>query len=139
MKFWIGDPCYHDVMNENENWDKVLNLTDYFSSQNIVEIDGRKVAGVGTQHGDGSYNSGYDKFVYCGTIGFVEWKEEDEENPLMNLVEFTDIPSIERDEDGTIYIEDDVGLIMIYTGYDPDDYQEDDYGDYDYDENDDEE
>ncbi len=120
----IGDPCYTV---EGNDWDHILNVTDFFRDPVGRLADGRLVVGFPTLHGDGTYkgSDGVSYSVDAGLIGAVQVEEGyTTENDSVSVAVF--------DTDTECYLINrsviQIGNIIIDTGYEEewsDDYDED--------------
>ncbi|ASD50365.1 hypothetical protein FDI24_gp086 [Acidovorax phage ACP17] len=127
--YYVGDPCYA-FSHQTDTWDKLLGLSDTFE-KNVVDLDGKHVAGFGTMYGDGIYN-GFP--VDAGLIGCVH-EDLIEDNSTFRsspncgrLVTFDEPFTVQGYPNGDIRI----GHITVETG---DDASDEDY-DPDRDDND---
>lgn len=68
-KYFLGDPCYAVP---DRLWDKLLGSCRFFADC-VGEVEGHKVLGFGTAHGDGVYEDqfGNEFPVDAGLIGLV--------------------------------------------------------------------
>ena len=104
MKFWIGDPCYHDMFQEDNHpvWLRYLEESNYIEFTEAMTFDGRKIAASTTAHGDGTFRDmqGREYGVDSGSIGFIEWKEGDAETMEgLHLLEAEEVPQLIYDDE----------------------------------------
>lgn len=104
-KYYVGDLCY--VVNNN-NWDKLLDDTDYFGN-NDLKFKDEVIFASNTAYGDGTYydNKGRDYSVDAGLIGVMPFGiiDENEIGRGGQIIEFEkDFKAYE--EDGKFYIDD---------------------------------
>lgn len=119
MKFWVGDPCYHDgISKPHEKWIRLLDEAGYFQQKTNLIFEDRYVGGVGTLYGDGLYEDqlGNSYPVDAGIIGYVQHKEGDEEPFGMTLHYFSEYPEISVDSEGLIRIYGGSVELIIPTG-----------------------
>lgn len=69
-KYFLGDPCYAVP---DRHWMNLLTSCDFFRDTPIGEVDGHKVLGFSTAHGDGCYEDQFENEypVDAGMIGLV--------------------------------------------------------------------
>ena len=126
--YFVGDPCYAFAHATN-SWDKVITASGCFD-KNVIEFEGKPVAGFGTMYGDGTYN-GFS--VDAGLIGCVHADLIEEgstfrESPECGqLVEFKEPFTVQAYSNGDIRI----GNITVETGHDYEE-EDEDYGDFEY-------
>lgn len=110
MKFWIGDPCYHD----GYDWDHYLDVSEF--AEKTVVFEGRHITAAPTMYGDGYYpgSTGMNYPVDAGLLGAVEWKDGDLPPFGMTLEEFESAPRAYL-QGSIVYITDGVKTIEIET------------------------
>jgi hypothetical protein len=123
-KYYVGDLCY--VVNDN-NWDKLLDDTDYFGN-NDLKFKDEVIFASNTAYGDGTYydNKGRKYSVDAGLIGVMPFGviDENEIGKGGQIIEFEkDFKAYE--EDGKFYIDD----FIIDTKEDEEENEEEDWDD----------
>lgn len=97
-KYVLGDPCYcfGNGKESDDLWQKLLENCEYFEKP-IGEINGVKILGFSTAHGDGTYQgtNGFEYPVDAGLIGLVPFdfaisQVEEIDEALHNVVEFSE-------------------------------------------------
>ena len=85
-RYYIGDPCY--AFNR-EDWEELLESTDYFQNANPFELRGRSFVAFNTDFGDGDYkgSDGFNYGVDAGLIGAIPIELVDKEK-LADIVKF---------------------------------------------------
>lgn len=126
-EYYVGDPSYIF----GKNWVKVLEDTDYFDNEEIVNVFGEVCVAGGTAYGDGTYtdNFGRKYDVDSGLIGIlpVALISIDNKYTISQIKEDEGMHIIEFKEDFKVYIDEGIfkfGDIIIDTTGDDD---EDDY------------
>jgi hypothetical protein len=81
-KYYIGDLCY--VIN-NENWDKLLNDTEYFQNE-YQEFKGQQIFACSTVYGDGIFYDNNDTSypVDAGILGIMPYDLIDDKKGIKN-------------------------------------------------------
>ena len=128
-RYTIGDPCYFFSDKDSEEWFKFLDDHGYFHTDSIGYIGPHKVAVLGTQYGDGTYqdSDGRSYDVDSGLIAIIPIAEDSDVPHGHNVVEMNEEFTCEA-IDGVLYFGDvhiDTSGMDDYESYD-DGYGDDD-------------
>jgi len=117
-RYYLGDPCYSVP---KDRWMEWLEAADYENNREVLiaELDGHKILGLNTHHGDGVYED-QDGNIYgvdSGLIGLVPVEIAENRyggrDGCGRIVEFSEMFKCHRSETGVLKF----GHIVINTDY----------------------